>query len=370
MRICLKQRGKSVERKKYKRPQKKESVMKAYLTIIICIILATAFTMRTMRSKNKNDNITIGFAGDTMLGRLVNETIESHGYDYPWGNTLPLIKNPDLRIINLETTLTTHKKAVPKAFNFRASPDRVRTLQEAHIDIVNLANNHILDFDIKGMRETLKTLDKVNIKHVGAGENSEQAQKAVIIKKNDITIGVIGYTDNEPGWEAEHGKPGVNYIKAGDTAKIAPLIKNLKKQVDIIIVTCHWGPNMRVRPSQEFINFTHDIIDAGADIIHGHSAHVFQGIEIYKNKLIMYDTGDFVDDYAIDPVLRNDQSFFFEVTVDKHGPQSVQLTPLIIQKMQVNKATGNEAKTIMKKMQMLCQEFGTTVSDAGIVRIR
>jgi poly-gamma-glutamate synthesis protein (capsule biosynthesis protein) len=312
---------------------------------------------------NKKDSaiVTIHFMGDVMIGRLVNEIIPIKGYAYPWGNMLPLLHNADLRVINLETTLTTHQEKNPKVFNFKALPDRIEILKIANIDVANLANNHSLDFKEAGLSETIAVLDSAHIKHVGAGMNEQEAQQPVVITKNNIKIGIIGYTDNEPTWKATKDKPGVNYIQVGDVQTIKKQIIALRPHVDILIVSSHWGPNMQQKPSQEFIQFAHEIIDAGADIIHGHSSHVFQGIEIYKNKIIMYDTGDFIDDYAVDPMLRNDQSCLFTVTVNKNSPQSVTITPVIIHDMQVNLAIKKEKEDIMKRMRTLSQEFETTM---------
>ncbi len=346
--------------------------MKKYLcTIGIALFLLVAMKL-LMSSKDKNpvNTVTIGFMGDIMIGRMVNEIIPIKGYVYPWGNTLPLLQHADLRIINLETTLTTHEEKNPKVFNFKAFPDRVKTLQAPHIDVTNLANNHTLDFKDPGLIETIATLDSAGIKHSGAGINAREAQKPLIITKNNLKIGIISYTDNEPTWKAGDRKPGINYIRVGDVDTITKQINALRPAVDILIITSHWGPNMQQRPSEEFVQFAHAIIDAGADIIHGHSSHVFQGIEIYKNKVIMYDTGDFIDDYAVDPMLRNDQSCFFAVAIDKNGPLSVTVTPVIIADMQVNIATGTEKKEIMNRMQQLSHEFGTIVSDDGIITLK
>lgn len=226
----------------------------------------------------------MAFMGDVMIGRLVNEVIDQEGYYYPWGNALPLLKMTDLNIINLETALTKSDKKVLKVFNFKADIDKIKTLLKARIDVVNLANNHTLDFSEEGLVETIEVLNKSEIKHVGAGINEEEARKEVIMVKNKMKIGVIGYTDNEPGWKATD-KPGINYIEAEDIEKIRKDIKKLKRKVDVLIITIHWGPNMVERPPQKFINFAHRAIDFGADIIHGHSAHIFQGIEIYKKKV-------------------------------------------------------------------------------------
>jgi poly-gamma-glutamate capsule biosynthesis protein CapA/YwtB (metallophosphatase superfamily) len=344
--------------------------MKKYFKAIGLIFLVL-ITLESCVSTNKTDknHVIIGFAGDVMIGRLVNKIIQEKGYSYPWGNSLSLLAQADLRIINLETTLTNYTKETPKVFNFRALPDRVKTLQNAHIDVVNLANNHSLDFQENGLAETIATLDSAGIQHVGAGINIHSARKPVIITKNGIKIGIIGYTDNEPTWKASEDKPGTNYINVGDVQNIKKQITTLRPLVDIVIVTNHWGPNMEQVPSPDFVEFAHNIIDSGADIIHGHSSHVFQGIEIYQNKIIMYDTGDFIDDYAVDPKLRNDQSFFFTVTVSKNSPISATLTPVIIKDMQVNIADGAEKEEIIGRMQQLSQQFNTKITDDGMINI-
>ncbi len=207
--------------------------------------------------------------------------------------------------------------------------------------------------------ETINVLDKVGIKHVGANNNIDEAKKAVILEKNGIKIGIVGYTDNEPGWVADTKKPGINYLKVGDIDKVKNDIRDLRGKVDILIVSIHWGPNMKEVPSEEFINFAHSMIDGGIDIIHGHSAHIVQGVEIYKKKLIMYDTGDFVDDYMVDSILRNDLSFFFKVEIDKNGIKKLILVPIKIDNMQVNLAKGKDKDFISSRIKELSKKFNT-----------
>lgn len=311
----------------------------------------------------------IGFGGDTMLGRLVNENINQTSFAYPWGNLLPLLLKNDLNIINLETTLTHSKELMPKTFNYKATPDKVETLNIANIDVCNLANNHILDFGTSGLHETIETLEQANIAHTGAGMNIAEAAAPTIIERNGISIGIIGYTDNEPGWKAADDKPGTNYIHVGDIATAKQQLDMFKDKVDVVIASIHWGPNMREHPTQEFITFAHAMIDAGVDIIHGHSAHIFQGIELYGNGLIMYDTGDFVDDYAVDPNVRNDRSFLFLVNIDKQGIKEIRLVPTLISNMQVNQATGADYDWCIKRMQQLSAPFGTHISNDGTVHL-
>lgn len=317
-----------------------------------------------------NKSISIGFAGDVMIGRGVNAAITDKGYSYPWGNVLPILKNTDINIINLEAALTNSNKKVYKVFNFKATPDRIKTLEEACVTVVNLANNHILDFSEEGLIETIQTLDNSGIKHTGAGRNENEAEKPVILTVKNSTLGMLGFTDNEPGWKAGNSASGVNYIdisNADDCKKALTAISTLDKKTDLVIVSIHWGPNMNEEPERNFIDFAHAMIEHGADIIHGHSAHNFQGIEIYRHKLILYDTGDFVDDYSVDPYFRNDHSFFFKVEASQQGIEKVVLIPVLISKYQVNLASGEDYKWSIQRMQKLSSKFGTKLSDEGEV---
>src|SRR5262245_12899100 len=103
-------------------------------------------------------SITIGLAGDVMIGRLVNEALEHLPPRYIWGDMIPTLQATDLNLINLEAALTHENRPVPKVFNFKADPQKVRVLTEGKIDLVNLANNHILDYGEAGLLETLATL--------------------------------------------------------------------------------------------------------------------------------------------------------------------------------------------------------------------
>lgn len=318
------------------------------------------------------DLLTIGFAGDVMLGRTLDRIIAERGYLYPWGDVLPLMKKTDLNIINLETALTYSEEQVFKTFNFKATPDKVQSLIEARVTLVNLANNHVLDFDQAGLIETLETLDNAGIKHVGAGLNLADAEAPVILLKNGIRLGVLGLTDNEPTWKAG-SEPGINYIDIGnkkDVNRILSSIENLRKETDIVIVSIHWGPNMVEEPFPEFIRFAHEMIDIGASVIHGHSAHIFQGIESYKGGLILYDTGDFVDDYVVEPELRNDLSAFFVLTIDKAGLVNLSLIPVRIVDYQATRAEKADFDRVIARMQKLSSDFNTSIDDEGTISFR
>lgn len=300
--------------------------------------------------------LTIGLGGDLMIGRLVNECLDQVPPSYVWGNLLPVLRSTDFNLVNLETALTYSKKIVPKVFNFKADPEKVAVLAEGAVHAVNVANNHILDFSEEGLLETLQVLERANIPYVGAGRDLEHAKAPHIIEKKGIKIGILGCTDNEPSWKAAASHPGTNFIEVGDLASIRESIVSLRAQVDLLVLSIHWGPNMRQRPHPHFRSFAHDLIDLGVDILHGHSAHVFQGVEIYKKKLILYDTGELIDDYAVDPILRNDRSFFFVVKLDKKRLISLKMIPTLISRCQVNLCYENEP---LEAMKALCHELKT-----------
>ncbi len=305
-----------------------------------------------------------------MLGRTLDHILDERGYPYPWGDLLPIMQQTDMNIINLETALTKSDEKVLKTFNFKAKPDKVESLVKARVTVANLANNHVLDYGEVGLIETLDTLNGAGIKYVGAGMNLEEAESPVFVTLKGIRVGVIGMTDNESTWKAGLS-PGTNYLEIEsekDRTKAIQTIEKAKKQCDCLVVSIHWGPNMVESPPEEFVQFAHSMIDHGANIIHGHSAHIFQGIEQYHGGLIMYDTGDFVDDYVVDPFLRNDRSAFFEVYVDNSGVQKLHVTPIRIFDFQANKAIEDDYLWVMRRLQKASSEFDTVLGEDGIVR--
>ena len=338
------------------------------LIVLLFLIIGCDIKEKMKKQNNLTQNITIAFTGDVMLGRLVNDYVilGEKPSTYVWGDMLDLLKKADSRVINLENAIASSGKPwskTPKVFFYRANPKAIEVLKAANISYVTLANNHVLDYDEEAFLETLEHLEKNNIPYAGAGRNISEAEKPAFLTAGGIKIAIIAFTDNMPEWAATKTSPGVNYIEVSMDEKnfgiLRKSIKEAKNKSDIVIVSAHWGPNMRQKPTRSFKGFAHAVIDAGADIFHGHSAHIFQGIEIYKGKLIMYDTGDFVDDYAVDEELRNDQTFLFLVTMNKNKIEKVELMPGLISYMQVNKAKGSDFEEITNKMIKLSEEMET-----------
>ncbi|HWJ24977.1 MAG TPA: CapA family protein [Flavisolibacter sp.] len=316
------------------------------------------------------EKTTIAFMGDVMIGRRVNRQIKEKGFIYPWGNILAILQQNAANIINLETTLTTSQNKISKVFNFKSDPQNVEVLEAAKITAVNLANNHVLDFGEEGLIETIKVLNTRKILHTGAGINITMATEPAIFLCGTLKFAMLGFTDNERNWKAQSATSGINFMNinsTGDKNAAFRSLTKLKAEDNLFtIVSLHWGANFIEHPSTLFISLAHELIDHGADMIYGHSAHIFQAIEVYNGKLILYDTGDFIDDYQVDPVLRNDLSFLYSLTFKQNKMEELNLIPVRISDCQVNIATGHDRQWCMKRIQELSVRFFTRIKDGKI----
>jgi len=329
-------------------------------------------------SDQGSGEITIAFIGDVMLGRGVNGELPRREPESFWGDVLPVVRQADAVIANLECAITTHRQPwskTPKVFHFGADPKAVDVLRTANVQAVSLANNHVLDFEEQGLLDTLDHLDAAGIARAGAGRNAEEAARPAVFDVGPLRVGMISLTDNEPPFAAAADRPGTNYIEIRpdrDTlARVQRCVDDAKAAgARLVVLALHWGPNMVERPPEHFQRFARAAIDSGVDILFGHSAHVFQAVEVYQHRLILYDTGDFLDDYAVDPDLRNDWSFVYLVDVRDGAVARLRMIPVRLKYAVVNRATGGEAGEIVSMFRRRCNGFDTPLREAeGEVRI-
>lgn len=320
-----------------------------------------------LKPKDTKAAITLALIGDVMLGRGVNQVISERSPAELWGNVLPILPGADAVIANLESTITQSQQQCRwtfKAFYFRADPAAVAVLQIANIRWVSLANNHILDFDDQGLLETLEVLDRAGIQHGGAGRNLQEAMPPSLLTVGDRRVGVLALTDNEPAFAATRDRPGTHYrpidLHPSTLDWLQAAVAHLRAWgSELILLSAHWGPNMVLMPPPEFRAFAQAVLAAGVDLFYGHSAHLFQGVEGRDRGLILYDTGDFLDDYAVDPALRNDWSFIFLVDVTAQGLARLRLVPVCLRYAGVDLAEGEEFAAICQRMQRLSEAFQT-----------
>ncbi len=311
----------------------------------------------------------VALVGDVMLGRLVNDVLRHEPPEYVWGDTLPALQAMDLRICNLECVLSDQGepwRATPKVFRFRSDAKNIAALRAAGITAVAIANNHTLDFGYDALANMLTLLDTAGIQHAGAGRTLDEASRPATIQDADGTIGMLAFTDNQPEWEATRDRPGVLYVPidlADSRAKrLLELVSQTKRQVDFHVVSAHWGPNWGYVPPPEHAPFAHALIDAGADLVFGHSGHVVRGIEIYQQRPILYCAGNFIDDYLVDPVERNDESCIFVLETQQRPLRVLlRLYPTLIEDCQARLARGPRAQRIATKVSRLCSDLNTDV---------
>ena len=257
---------------------------------------------------NGDGSVKITFGGDVCLSSpqrkpngfnfeyILQQTEQNHGknqmHKYCFEKMDPIFHGSDIIMVNLECPITDSNKILPKQFNFKANPDYANILTEAGINIVTLANNHVYDFSSEGLEDTIDNLDQKQIYHVGAGTNLTNARKGEIISVKGLRFGFLGYNHIGPSSVfASDNKGGTAPLE--ETIYSAD-IKELKDNVDFVIVNVHWGVERSFNPQDYQKYHGHKFIDYGADVVIGHHPHVIQPITSYKDGLIFYSLGNFM----------------------------------------------------------------------------
>lgn len=303
----------------------------------------------------------LALAGDTMLGRGVARTLASTP---PEQLVAPAVvraaHEADLFVLNLECCISTRGAPWPdpaKPFFFRAPPVAVDVLTMLGVDCVTLANNHALDFGRDALLDTLEHLSAAGIAVVGAGPDVEQARAPVVLEHEGFRLGVVGLTDHPASYAAGPGRPGVAYadLRHGVPGWVAAAVGGI--EADAVLVCPHWGPNMISEPLPGTRTAASELLAAGATLVAGHSAHVCHGAA----DRVLYDLGDFLDDYATDPLLRNDLGLLFLVTLDEHGPVRVEALPLKLDFCHTRAAGDDDAAWLKRRFREACRRLGSDV---------
>lgn len=309
--------------------------------------------------------MTIALAGDTMLGRGVGEEIIQRG---PYGlfaeEVVAAFRGADLRILNLECCVSTRgSPARGRVFHFRAPPAAMAALQQLGVDCVTMANNHALDYGEQALSDTLDHLRSAGITPIGAGRNESEARAPAVLRAGDMSVAVLAVTDHPSEYAAGKQAPGVAYAALSWAVPrwLTRQIGQLNKVHDAVIVTPHWGPNMTTEPLGYVRAAADELIAAGATLVAGHSAHVFHGV---ANRVV-YDLGDFIDDYATDEHRRNDLGLLYLITVDTGKNLTIRAMPLALDYAHTRRANERERTWIRARLTRACAEFETTVTQSN-----
>lgn len=313
-------------------------------------------------------------AGDIMLSanRAAGVQMAEHGYKYPFEGVKDILSAGDITFANMECPISTSGKKLPgKGITFRADPAVVDAVKYAGIDVLSLANNHILDYDDPALLDTLRLLDGAGIYRAGAGENIEQAREPAIVEKNGLKMAFLAYSDMadiyfsnsyKKVFAAAEDRPGV---APTDIGMILEDVRAAKQQADIVAVSLHWGVEDSNKVTDEQIKMAHSIIDAGADVILGHHPHVLQGVEIYNGKVIAYSLANLVFDQLKE---NNKQSMILEMDYeDGKWVKAVAYPVYMEQKGHPVIASGDKREEILNKIVDLSASLGTKAKEEGDV---
>ena len=362
--------------------------------------------------------ITIALCGDVMTGRGIDQVLprpcdprlhESHvasardyvalaegangkipqpvDLAYIWGDALAARERlrPDAWIVNLETSVTRSEAYLPKGINYRMSPENAASLAAAGIDCCVLANNHILDWGIPGLLETLETLPALGLKITGAGRNAAAAAAPAIIEREAGRILVFAFGSPSSGvpldWGATGERPGVNLLadlSEQSAARIVARIGAVRRPGDIVIASIHWGGNWGYAISLQKRRFAQWLIDTAAvDIIHGHSSHHPKGIEIHRGRPIFYGCGDFLNDYEGIrgyEVYRDDLVLLYALTFDvgTGALSALRMVPLRIKRFSLVRASPEETEWLTAVLARESAPLGVAIerSADGLIAAR
>ncbi len=298
-------------------------------------------------------------------------------FAYAWGDALAEIaaRRPDCRLVNLETAVTRAAAPVPKAINYRMSPENFPAVAAAGIDCCTLANNHLLDWGNRGLVDTLAALRRSGVQGVGAGENlAAAAAPAAIPLPGGGRLLVFAYglpTSGVPEeWAATETDPGVNFLpdlSRASRRRVVNDVRAARQPGDIVLLSVHWGSNWGYGISSRQTRFAHRLIDRGVvDILHGHSSHHPRPIEVYRGRLILYGCGDLLNDYeGIKDYenFRGDLALLYFAAVDRSsgGLAALTMVPYQIRKFRLNRAGPADAAWLRAVLDRESRAFGARV---------
>lgn len=358
-------------------------------------------------------------AGDVMLGRGVDQVLPHPGdpalreayvddartyialaeaangpiprpvaFAWPWGDALATLEAiaPDVRLINLECAVTTEDEFAPdKAVHYRMNPANMPCLTAVRPDVCALANNHVLDFGRQGLVGTLEALEGAGLRGVGAGRDAERAHQPAVVRDEHgdrVLVFSCGMASSgiPADWAATADRPGISYLpdaSESGAAVLASRVRATKRPGDIVIVSLHWGSNWGYGVTPDQVTFAHRLIDAGVDVLHGHSSHHPRPIEVYRDRLILYGCGDLIDDYegiAGQERFRADLRLLYLASLRPGTGALVDLrmVPLRARTMRLRHADPRDTAWLRQTLQRVSRPFDTHIDldEGGVLTAR
>ena len=310
---------------------------------------------------------TIALLGDVMLGRAVAESLDRVAPEDVWSEeVVELATGCDAVVCNLECCVSargTPTERIPgKPFFFRAPPPAMESLRTIGVSAVGLANNHALDYETEALIDTLESARAAGIALAGAGVDESAARPGVAIDAGDTRLGVVSVSDHPAEFAAGPDEPGIAYadLRRGAPEWLVEELGRLRGECDAVLAFPHWGPNMTTEPAGWQREVAARLHDAGADAVAGHSAHLFHGVGWSSRGPTLFDLGDALDDYAVDPALRNDLGLM-ALWRPGGGDAELELVGLALDFCRTRLAVGADAEWVAARLERACSELGTGV---------
>ena len=310
-----------------------------------------------------------------MLGRGVASRLQQVRPERLWSNeVIELCAGCDAVVCNLECCISERGEPtgrVPgKPFFFRGPPAAVGTLTALGVRGVSLANNHALDFETEALADTLGHVGAAGIAIAGAGPEPAAARRGMVVGAGALRIGVVAVTDHPHEFAAGPGSPGVAWadLRAGLPAWLTGEVERLRTEADLVVAFPHWGPNMTTEPARWQRRRARELVEAGADLVAGHSAHVFHGVELVEDTPVLYDLGDALDDYAVDERLRNDLGIL--ALWQPGADPAIEVVGLRLGFCETSVASGADADWIAERLRRACSRLGTTAERVSEARLQ
>ncbi|ABD11850.1 putative enzyme of poly-gamma-glutamate biosynthesis (capsule formation) [Frankia casuarinae] len=367
--------------------------------------------------------VTLFLCGDVMLGRGVDQILPhpgdprlSEGYvqdarayvelaeavngpiprpvefSWPWGDALPVLDEvrADVRVVNLENSITRCDDfAAGKEVHYRMSPDNLPCLAAGRPDVCVLANNHLLDFGHRGLVETLDALFTAGLRAVGAGRDADEACKPAMVPLGGgrrVLVSSFGLSSSgiPRTWAAAPGRAGIDVIPELSDAtaeEVTARVRRAKRPGDLVVASVHWGSNWGYDVDDDQIRFARRLIDGGVDVVHGHSSHHPRPVEVYRDRLVLYGCGDFINDYegiTGYEMYRDDLrlAYFVSagVSVDPPGATltGLRMVPLQTRRMRLWRAAPEDAGWLRGVLTRISRGFGTRfdLNAPGVLSLR
>ncbi|MEU9145557.1 CapA family protein [Streptomyces sp. NPDC048349] len=353
--------------------------------------------------------VTLFLAGDVMLGRGIDQILPHPGdpalveayvtdartyvelaeaasgpvprradFSWPWGEALGLLDAaaPDLRILNLETSVTRSDDAWPgKEVHYRMHPANLPCLAAARPDLCVLANNHVLDYGRRGLTETLGSLAGAGLRTAGAGRDLHEARRPAVLPLpggRRVLVFSLGMASSgiPHTWAATAERSGVDFLfEASDAAaaEVAARVRRAKRPGDLTVVSVHWGSNWGHTVPRDQIRFAHALVDGGVDLVHGHSSHHPRAFEVYRGHPVLYGCGDLIDDYegiGGHEQYRDDLRLLYLVALEPGTGRldHARLVPLQAHRMRLRHASREDCGWLYEVLARTSREFGTLIA--------